>query len=344
MCGLINPKRMMFGLLLTLFVGLNATASAGTLEDIRMRGKVACGIDEQNYGFAYLNDQGVWQGFEVDYCRALAVAIFADDSRVKFLPLNAQTRFSALANGDVDVLLRSTTWTYSRDMTAGFDFPGVTYYDELGMLAHKSIGVESLAEVDNSIICVAAGTTTQEVVQEYVENTDRNLSVKLFNSREGMNNFFFSGQCDIYTADLSALKAVVAANAPRPQDYVFLSASLSKEPLGPVVRDDDKRWYEIVKWMVHGLVEAEEKGVSSENVSELVMSNNKRLRFLLGENEGFGEPLGLRDEWLRDVLEVVGNYGEIFERHLGKSGPLKMERGRNALWKNGGMMYAIPIR
>ncbi|WP_167730466.1 amino acid ABC transporter substrate-binding protein [Terasakiella sp. SH-1] len=319
-------------------------AEAATLDDVLERGHVTCGVDEQHFGFAFLNELGTWQGFEVDFCRALAVTIFNDPSKAQFIPLNAQTRFTALQRRQIDILLRSTTWTFTRDSSYGIDYPGVTFYDQLGILAHKSIGVSSLDEVKQGSLCVAAGTTTLETVREYGEVSGKDITIKMFNSREGLNNFFFSGQCDLYAADQSALTAIVATSAPNPKDYVFLKTSLSKEPLGPVVRDDDGEWYDIVKWLVYGLIEAEERGITKANVEDMQKKNSQVVRFMLGVDEGIGKPLRLRESWLLDTIKTLGNYGEFFERNLGQGSSLKMERGLNALWKDGGMMYAMPIR
>ncbi|MDV7341324.1 amino acid ABC transporter substrate-binding protein [Terasakiella sp. A23] len=327
-----------------LSVFIAASASATTLEDVRARGVVNCGVDEQHYGFAYLDEFGEWTGFEVEFCRALAAAIFQDANKVFFVPLNAQTRFTALKNRQIDVLLRSTTWTYTRDATLGFDFPSVTFYDHLAILAHKSVGVKRLDDVIEASLCVANSTTTEETVREYVESTGKPIRIKVFNSREGLNNFFFSGQCDLYAADHSALKSIVMGTAPKPDNYYFLETSLSKEPLGPVVREDDREWYELVKWMIFGMIEAEERGISKLNVEAMKRSQLRSVKFMLGVTPGFGRKLGLQDSWLADVIGAVGNYGEIFERHLGMSSTIKMERGLNALWRNGGLMYSMPIR
>ena len=319
-------------------------AQAGTLDEIWKRGELKCGVDELHYGFAYLNEKGEWRGFEVDFCRAIATAVLADPEKVRFVPLNAQTRFTALKDGDIDVLLRSTTWTYTRDASYGFDFPGVTFYDHLSIVAHKDLGATKLSQVNDGTLCVAAGTTTHETVREYVESKKKAIKIKVFNSREGLNNFFFSGQCDLYAADHSALTAVVHANAPKPEEYVFLETSLSKEPLGPVVRQDDREWFDIVKWVVFGLIEAEERGITQKNLEAMKRSEQSAIRFMLGTSPGIGKPVRLSDTWLADTIRTVGNYGEIFDRNLGMKSEFKMERGINALWTNGGLMYSMPIR
>jgi len=325
-----------------LLTGLGAQAS--TLDEVRKRGHVVCGVDEQHYGFAYMNEIGEWHGFEVDFCRALAVAVLGDSQKASFIALNAQTRFSALKQKQIDILLRSTTWTYTRDSAFGLDYPGVTFYDQLGIVAHKSIGLTEFEKVEEGKLCVAAGTTTLETVSEYINNAKKPIKIKVFNSREGLNNFFFSGQCDMYAADQSALKAIVTFTAPNPDDYILLKTSLSKEPLGPVVRDDDREWFDIVKWLVYGLVEAEERGITQANVEDMKRANVRAVRFMLGADNGFGQSLRLDDTWLSEAIKSRGNYGEIFERNLGKNSKLNMKRGLNSLWRDGGLMYSMPIR
>jgi general L-amino acid transport system substrate-binding protein len=320
------------------------TGQATTLDEIRARGYVICGVDEQHYGFAFLDEKGDWHGFEVDLCRSLAVAVLGDADKARFISLNAQTRFSALSEKQIDILLRSTTWTYTRDISFGVDYPGVTYYDQLGILAHKSLGEKEFSNVKEATICVANGTTTLESIIEYIDKTGHKIDVKVFNSREGLSNFFFSGQCDLYAADKSALQAVLAFTAPNPDDYLLLETTLSKEPLGPVVRDNDREWYDIVKWLIYGLIEAEERGINQKNVVERQKAKDHVVRFMLGGESGFGKFLRLRDSWLFDVIRNKGNYGEIFERNLGAQSALKIERGLNNLWTNGGLMYSMPIR
>jgi len=323
---------------------MSGAAMALTLDDVRARDYVICGVDDQHYGFAYLNAQGRWRGFEVDFCRALAVTVLGDPDKARFISLNAQTRFQALVDNEIDILLRSATWTYRRDSELGIDFPGTIYYDQLGIVAHKSLQAQTFDEVDNSSVCVAYGTTTLSQIEEYIERTGKNIKLNIFNSREGLNNFFFSGQCELYAADKSALQAIIRFVAPNPADYKFLQSSLSKEPLGPVVREGDREWFEIVQWMLQGVVEAEERRITRSNVEERQHDKNPTVRYMLGEEPGFGRALRLRQGWLYDVLRKVGNYGEIFERNLGQGSELKMERGLNALWQDGGLMYALPVR
>lgn len=319
-------------------------AQAATLDEVRARGHVICGVDDQHYGFAYLNVQGRWRGFEVDFCRALAVTVLGDPDKVRFVSLNAQTRFSALVGKKVDIVLRSATWTYRRDTELGVDFPGIIYYDQLGIVSHKSRKENALSDVDESSICVAYGTTTLNQLEEYIDRTGKNIKLHIFNSREGLNNFFFSGQCALYAADKSALQAILRFIAPNPADYKFLEASLSKEPLGPAVREGDQEWFKIVQWMLQGVIEAEERGITRKTVEARQKDRDPTVRYLLGEEPGFGRALRLRQGWLYDVVRRVGNYGEIFERNLGQGSKLKMERGLNALWQDGGLMYALPVR
>lgn len=319
-------------------------AQAGTLDDVRARAMIRCGVDEQHYGFAHLNAEGDWVGFEVDFCRALAVAIFNDPRAVRFVPLNAKNRFGALKGGEIDVLIRSTSWTFSRDQGYGVDFTNIIFYDQLGVLAHNSLGVRRLDDVSNASLCVAAGTTTHETVREYVYRNGKAIKVMVFNSREGLNNLFFSGQCDLYAGDQSALSVILNEVSPNPEDYIFLETNLSKEPLGPVVREGDPQWFNLVRWVVYGMIEAEERGITRKNVTAYRSNPPRAVQYLLGTKEGFGAELGLRAGWMVDVIKEIGNYGEVFERHLGQESALKMERGLNALWTEGGLIYAIPIR
>jgi general L-amino acid transport system substrate-binding protein len=325
------------------FMGTNHAYGA-TLDDVRARGFVLCGVDEQHFGFSYLDEQGEWQGFEVAFCKGLAAAIFKDPQKVKFVGLNAQNRFTALRNKDIDVLFRSVTLTYMRDTSFDFDFPAVIYYDHMAILSHKSLGVKSLKDVKDAVACIAYGTTTFETMREYIYRTGAPIKIKTFNSREGLNDFFFSGQCNLYAADYSALLAILAMSTTQPQDYVFFKDILAKEPLSPAVREGDKEWFEIVKWMIHGLIEAEERNITQRNVAQMKNDATFDTRFLLGGREGVGKPVRLSDDWLANVISAVGNYGEIFERHLGVSTPLKMKRGLNALWTQGGLMYGLPVR
>ncbi len=325
------------------FAGINY-AHGATLDDVRARGFVLCGVDEQHVGFSYLDEQGEWQGFEVAFCKGLAAAIFKDPKKVQFVGLNAQNRFNALKNKTIDVLFRSATLTYRRDTSFGLDFPAVIFYDHMAILSPKSLGAKSLKDVKDAIACVAHGTTTLEAMREYVYRTGAPIRIKSFNTREGLNDFFFSGQCNLYAADHSALRAILAMTTAQPQDYVFLTDVLAKEPLSPAVREDDKEWFEIVKWMIHGLIEAEERHITQQNVEQMKKTSTFDTRFLLGGRKGVGKPVRLSDDWLFYAISAVGNYGEIFERYLGASSPLKMQRGMNALWNQGGLMYGLPVR
>ncbi|WP_417798644.1 amino acid ABC transporter substrate-binding protein [Terasakiella pusilla] len=325
-------------------MALSTPLGAQTLEEIQSRGLLLCGVDEQHYGFAHLDAQGEWVGFEVDFCRALAVAIFNDPTAVTFVPLNAKNRFGALKGREIDVLIRSTSWTFSRDEGYGVDFTNIIYYDRLAILAHKSLKVARLDDVSKASLCVAAGTTTYETVRDYVYRTGKAIRVLVFNSREGLNNLFFSGQCDLYAGDYSGLSMILREVSPNPEDYVFLDTNLSKEPLGPVVREGDPQWFNLVRWMVYGMIEAEEQGITRKNVTAYRANPPRAVKYLLGVKAGFGGELGMRNGWMADVIREIGNYGEVFDRHLGKESALQMERGLNALWKDGGLLYALPVR
>lgn len=344
MGGAVQVSGLKALLFLLLVIAMPDLSQAQTLTQVRERGVVHCGVDEQHFGFAHLNALGEWVGFEVDFCRALAVTLFNDPTAVKFVPLNAKNRFSALKSGEIDVLIRSTSWTFSRDEGYGIDFTNIIYYDRLGVLAHKSLGVSRLDDVVSASLCVASGTTTQETVQDYIYRTGKAIKVMVFNSREGLNNLFFSGQCDLYAGDHSGLGAILRDVSPSPEDYMFLETNLSKEPLGPVVREGDAQWFNVIRWMVYAMIEAEEQGVTRDNIAAYQAYPTRAVRYLLGAEAGFGAELGLRNGWVVDVLKKIGNYGDVFDRHLGKGSALQMERGLNALWTNGGLLYALPIR
>lgn len=335
--------------LLLVFLGLliwgqPVFATGTTLDEIRERDQLICGVDDQHMGFSFLDENGAWRGFDVDFCRVLAAAVLGDADKVKYMPLNAQTRFSALSGGEVDILFRSTTVTFSRDTSMGFDFPYVLYYDRLGIMVHNDFGYDGLVDVDQATVCVGAGTTTLSVLRKYIAQSGKALDLRVFNSREGLNNFFFSGQCELYAADHSALMTILQSQAPNPSDYRFLSDQLSKEPLGPVVRGDDRQWYHIVHWVLNGVMDGEERGIESGNVDRLLVRGGADLQYLMGRVPGLGHPLGLADDWLYQVIKQVGNYREIFDRNLGMDSKLKIERGRNALWINGGLHYPFPMQ
>lgn len=327
-------------------VGLGvAAASAATLEDVRANGYVQCGANASGLaGFATTNDQGEWTGFDVDYCRAYAAAIFGDPTKVKFTPLNAKERFTALQAGKlVDVLVRNTTWTMSRDTQQGLNFTGVNYYDGQGFMVRKSLGITSALELSSATICVQTGTTTELNLSDYFRANDMEIKTAVYESANEAIQAYDVGRCDAFTTDASGLYAE-RLKLTNPDDHMILPEVISKEPLGPVVRQGDDVWFNIIKWVNNALVNAEELGVTQANVDEMKNSDNPEIKRLLGTEGAYGEAIGLSNDWAAQVVKAVGNYGEIFDRNIGPSTPLAIERGINALWTNGGLQYGIPIR
>jgi general L-amino acid transport system substrate-binding protein len=325
------------------------SASAGTLDDIKTKGFVQCGVTQGLPGFSQPDSNNNWTGLDVDYCRAVAAAIFGDASKVKYSPLSAKERFTALQSGEVDVLSRTTTWTMSRDTSLGLKFIGVMYYDGQGFMVKKSLGVDSALKLDGATVCVAAGTTTELNLADYFKaNNMKYQSVVMENSDEVLKAYD-EGRCDIFTTDQSGLYAERLKLA-NPDDNVVLPEIISKEPLAPVVRQGDDAWFNVAKWTYYALLTAEELGVTSANVDEMMQSKNPDIQRLLGvKNEdgsdaGFGTGIGLSEQWAYNIIKQVGNYSEVFERNVGPNTPLKIARGLNSLWKDGGLQYAPPIR
>jgi general L-amino acid transport system substrate-binding protein len=323
---------------------VSTAASAGTLDDVKAKGFVQCGVSTGLPGFAAPNDQGVWAGFDVDYCRALAAAIFGDPKAVKFTPTTAKERFTALQSGEVDILARNTTWTFSRDVNLGFEFVGVNYYDGQGFMVPKSLGVSSAKELDGASVCIATGTTTELNLADYFRSHNMKYESVVIETSEEGRQAYEAGRCDVYTTDQSGLYAQRSA-LPNPSDHVVLPEIISKEPLGPLVRHGDNNWGDVGRWVLNALIIAEELGVTSKNVTEMrSASNNPEVRRLLGAEGDMGQQLGLNNDWAYNEIKLVGNYGEIFERNIGQGTPLAIERGLNALWTNGGILYAPPMR
>ncbi len=324
---------------------LTAGAGAGTLDDVRKRGHLRCGINTGLAGFASPDDKGVWQGFDVDYCRAVAAATLGDATRVRFTNLTGKTRFTALRSGEIDLLSRNTTWTFSRDADLQLTFVGVNYYDGQGFLVPAKLGVRSAKQLDGASICIQTGTTTELNLAEYFRINGlryRSVPVETFTEARSV---YLSGRCDAYTSDASGLAAARAAMA-APDAHVVLPEIISKEPLGPVVRQGDDQWADIARWTLNALVAAEELGIRSDNARDIAATSaNPELRRLLGTEALQGrEALGLSATWALDAIVQVGNYGESFERHLGGRSPLGIARGLNALWTQGGLLYAYPFR
>ncbi|MBI1239403.1 MAG: transporter substrate-binding domain-containing protein [Alphaproteobacteria bacterium] len=332
------------GGLLAAGIAAPATAAGGdTLAAVKARGYVKCGVSEGLPGFSSPDEQGNWSGIDVDVCHALAAAIFDDPNAVRFSPLNAKERFTSLQSGEVDLLSRNTTITIQRDVALGLEFTGVTYYDGQGFMVRKAAGVTSAMGLDGAAICTQSGTTTELNVADYFRANGLTYTIVAYEKEAQAVSAYDDGRCDAYTTDQSGLYA--QRNKLRNFDeHIILPELISKEPLGPAVRQGDDNWEDIVRWTLYAMVNAEELGVSSQNVAEMRRSESPEIRRLLGEEGSFGEAMGLSNAWALQILRHVGNYGEIFDRNLGEGSPLKIERGKNALWTKGGLQYAPPIR
>ncbi len=343
---------MLFRLPIAILAGGLAAALAtfpavagSTLEAVKQRGILQCGVREESVGLQNVTEAGEWAGFFPDYCRAVAAAVLGRADAVDFVPVEAGNRFETLGSGTIDVLSTTSTWTLRRDASLKLDWASVLYYDGQGFLAHRSLGVKSLGEVGAATVCVqAAGTTTEKNLAEYIRLNNPKMKALTFESFDGRLGAFLRRRCDLLTTDRLQLVGILASRLANPNDYVLFPEIISKEPLGPVVRDDDPQWFDIVKWVIYATIAAEEKGVTSANGAAMRGSEDPEVRRLLGVDPGLGESLGLDEAWAARVIEQVGNYGEIFERNLGKNTPLGLERGLNALWTEGGLMYAPPLR
>ncbi|AXS42620.1 amino acid ABC transporter substrate-binding protein [Breoghania sp. L-A4] len=325
-------------------MGAVATAaSAATLDDVKSKGFIQCGVSQGLPGFSAQDDKGAWNGIDVDYCRAMAAAVFGDAEAVKYTPLSAKERFTAISSGEVDILSRNTTWTMTRDTQLGLNFAGVTYYDGQGFMVRKSLGVSSALELSGASVCTNTGTTTELNVTDYFRTNNMDFELVAFEKADEVVSAYDAGRCDVYTTDASGLYAqrLKLTNA---DEHVVLPEIISKEPLGPVVRQGDDQWFSIAKWTYFALVNAEELGVTSANVDEMKSSDNPSILRLLGAEGTFGEPLGIANDWAYNIIKQVGNYGELFERNVGPDTPLGISRGQNALWSKGGLQYAPPIR
>ena len=319
-----------------------APALADTLDDVRAKGFVQCGVSQGLPGFSMFNDAGAWSGLDVDLCRAVAAAVFGDAEKFKVTPLSAKERFTALKSGEIDVLTRNTTWTMSRDVSHG-EFAGVNYYDGQGMLVPKALGVKSALELGGASVCTNTGTTTELNIADYFRSNGMEYELVAFEKSDEVNQAYQAGRCDVYTTDQSGLYAERLKWA-KPDEHVVLPEVISKEPLGPMTRHGDNKWNDIVRWTLNAMINAEELGVTSGNAGQMKSANNPAVLRLLGAEGSFGESLGLSNDWAYDIVTQVGNYGESFERHVGPNTPLKISRGLNALWSEGGLLYAPPIR
>lgn len=318
-------------------------ANAGpTLDAIKAKGFVQCGVNTGLGGFSIADSKGRWVGLDAEFCRAVAAAVFGDGEKVKFTPLSAQQRFTALQSGEVDILSRNTTWTLSRDSKLGLNFAGVTFYDGQGFMVRKSSGIKSVKELSGASICVQPGTTTELNLADYFRANNMKYEAVVIEAQQDVVAAFFSKRCDVYSTDASGLASTRKNEAPKPDDYVILPEIISKEPLGPAVRHGDDQWLDIVKWVIYALLEAEEQGITKANVDEIAKtSKNPVVKRLLGVTAGNGAAIGLDEKWALNAIKAVGNYSEIFDRNIK---PLGLERGLNNLWNKGGLMYPMPAR
>ncbi|MCB2147880.1 MAG: amino acid ABC transporter substrate-binding protein [Deltaproteobacteria bacterium] len=310
-----------------------------TLENVLAKGYIQAGVNGDLFGFGKPDEKGVWQGLDVDTARAIAAAVFGDAEKVKYTPLTAKTRFTALQSGEIDVLTRNCTVTLSRDTDLGLDFAQVNYYDGQGFLVPKKLGLKSAKELDGASVCVLPGTTTELNLADYFRANGMKMNPVVIENTAELAKTFFAGRCDCLTSDASQL-AGTRAVAPNPQDYIILPEIISKEPLAPAVRHGDNQWKDIVNWSVLAMIEAEELGITSENVDDMLKSEDPKIMRFLGVTEGNGKALGLDEKWAYNIVKQVGNYGEVFERNVGVNTPLGIERGLNALWTKGGLMYS----
>ena len=317
---------------------------AGTADDVKARGTLNCGVTTGVPGFAKPDAEGVWQGFDVAVCRAVAAAVLGDGSAVEFVPTTGKTRFTALASGEIDMLARNTTWTFSRDVDLKFEFTGVNYYDGQGFMVPKALGVASATELDGATVCIQTGTTTELNLADFFRSNNMSYEpVPIETGSEAIAQYL-AGACDVYTTDASAL-AANRANFETPGDHMVLPEIISKEPLGPLVRHGDNNWGDIVRWSLNALITAEELGVTSANMAEMAAgTNNPEINRLLGTEGNLGEMLGLDAEWAKRATMVGGNYGEVFESNIGSATIIGLARGLNSQWTDGGLIYSPPFR
>ena len=323
-----------------LALAANALAQ-GTLDAVQKKGFVQCGVNVGLAGFSQPDSQGVWKGIDVDLCRAIAAAVFGDASKVRYTPLTAQQRFTAVQSGEVDVLSRNTTWTITRDTSLGLNFVGVNYYDGQGFMVPKKRKVKSAKQLNGATVCVQPGTTTELNLADYFRANNMKFKPVVIEKLEEVLNAYFSGRCDVFTTDISGLVAVRASRAPKPEEHIILPEVISKEPLGPAVRHGDDRWFDVVKWSLFAMIEAEELGLNSKNIDQQSGAQNPSIQRFIGATGDIGKMLGIDNKWAANIVKQVGNYGESFDANLK---PLGFDRGINRLWTQGGLMYAPPIR
>ncbi|MEI6028663.1 MAG: amino acid ABC transporter substrate-binding protein [Betaproteobacteria bacterium] len=337
--------RLALGALVAAGAMATAPAHAGkTLDAIKARGQLVCGVNPSLPGFSAADSQGNWAGLDVDVCKAIAATVVGDATKIKWTPLNASQRFAVLQSGEIDMLSRNTTWTLTRDASLGLHFTGVTYYDGQGFMVPKKSKITSATKLKGATVCVQSGTTTEKNLNDYSKSMKLNMKPVVFDTQEATNKAYFAGRCQAYTTDASGLASVRNKEATNPDDHLILPELISKEPLGPSVRRGDDEFFAIVKWVVFALIEAEEYGITQANVDQMKTSQDPVVQRILGVSEDTGKLLGLDKDWAYRAIKAVGNYGEIFERNVGPNTALKLPRGANNLWSKGGFMYAPPVR
>jgi general L-amino acid transport system substrate-binding protein len=339
-------KSTLSGLCAAAALAISLPAHAGkTLDAIKARGQLVCGVNPSLQGFSAADSQGNWAGLDVDVCKAIAATTLNDASKIKWVPLNAAQRFAALQSGEVDILSRNTTWTLTRDASLGLHFTGATYYDGQGFMVTKKSKITSATQLKGATVCVQSGTTTEKNLTDYSKSAGLNMKAVVFETQEATNKAYFAGRCQAYTTDASGLASIRNKDAGSPDDHLILPELISKEPLGPSVRRGDDEFFAIAKWVVFVLIEAEEYGITKANVDQMKAdSKDPVVQRILGTSEDTGKLLGLDKDWAYRAIKAVGNYGEIFERNVGPDSALKLPRGANNLWSKGGFMYAPPVR
>jgi len=325
-----------------LLVLVSLTANAKTLDEVKNKGYLKCGVSPFLPGFA-AQENDVWQGMDIDICQAVAIAIFNDATKVQYLPLSAKERFTALQSGNIDLLSRNTTWTFTRDVALGLEFIGINFYDGQGLMAPKSSGIKSAKELSGATVCTETGTTTELNIADFFRTNKMKYKIVSFDNIAKVIAAYNSGRCDVYSADKSALISQ-KIKLTDPNAHFILPDIISKEPLGPVVRENDSQWASIVRWTLYGLITAEEKNITSHNIKTMLQSNDPTTKRLLGTEGNLAKSLGLEKDFMVHVIEQIGNYGQIFERNLGAASTIGLERGLNELWSKGGLVYAPPYR
>lgn len=336
-------KKLTSAIAASIALSLSVTAQAGTLEDVKQRGTLSCGVSTGLAGFSQMDENGKWSGLDVDVCRAVAAAVLGDAGKVQYKPLTAKERFTALQSGEIDILSRNTTWTHTRDTSLGLNFAGVNYYDGQGFMVSKDLGVKSALELDGAAVCIQAGTTTELNLADYFRANGIGYTAITFDTSDQTRAGFESGRCDVLTSDQSQLYAL-RIGLKNPDSAMVLPEVISKEPLGPVVRQGDDAWFNIVRWSLMAMVEAEFLGIDSAGADKAKMEGNPSQKRLMGSEGDAGQKLGISADWGYNIVKQVGNYAESFERNVGQGSPLKIARGLNAQWNKGGIMYSSPVR